>query len=392
MTDKSNNHLADPSISEPNEESGEPQHHFGADLQVGGKKTQRRGSFSSSFSPRAVVLPPSPKTKEAPSEPSEAEASPVETERTDQTEQVEQVEQTEPEVVAAVDPVFESQRLFLLLATMLPLGLFAFWPSFKLMSREWYYNLDYGHGFFVIPLIAVFLYLRLDTYPGTQRRLAWIGLAPILLSCGMRFYAVSQYFDAIDQWAILFWTLGVVWLFYGNRVFYWACPSLLFMIFMFPLPFRFEVLLRNRLQEFAAKFAAMLLTLLGETAVPIKNTIRMSTMELDVAAACSGIRFLVSIMAIAFAAILLMRRPWWQNLCVFLLAPPLALFVNAVRIAMTGILLTHFSDLVRWYAPKANNISVVADEISGIVMIFVAFGMFFALTWFLGKVFQRVEI
>jgi len=152
------------------------------------------------------------------------------------------------------------------------------------------------------------------------------------------------------------------------------------------------VLLRNRLQEFAAQFAAGILQMLGETAVPIKNTIQLSNMELGVEAACSGIRFLVSILAIAFAAILLMRRPWWQNLCVFLLAPPLALFVNAMRIALTGYLLLHFSDAVRWFAPNSTNISATADEFSGIVMIFVAFGIFFASIWYLGKVFRKVDL
>ena len=336
----------------------------------------RRGGFSKSFTPRTAVSS-LPKTEDSQPEPPEPKPAPVEERR---------------EVVATIDPVFERQRLFVLLATMIPLGLFAYWPAFRQMSREWYYNLDYGHGFFVIPLIALFLYLRLETYPGTQRRLTWIGLVLVFFSCGMRYFAAAQYFDAIEQWSILFWTLGIVWMFYGTRVFYWACPSLLFMVFMFPLPYRFEVFLRNRLQEFAAKFASQLLVLLGEPAVPIRNTIRLSTIELDVAAACSGIRFLVSIMAIAFATILLMRRPWWQNLCIFLLAPPLALFVNAVRIVMAGILLVHFSDTVAWFAPAGKDLGVVADEIAGIVMIFAAFGMFFAFIWFLGKVFRRIEL
>ena len=364
-----------PPTSEPGGESVDPAHRFAGDLPVSRKKVGKRGSFSSSFPPRAESLL-APETAGPP--PGGAGSSPGPT-------------VAKPAAACVIDPVFERQRLLVLLAVMVPLALFAFWPSLNQMVRVWHVNLDYGHGFFVIPLIALFLYLRLDTYPGTQRRLAWIGLVPILLSCAMRYYAVNQRFDAIEQWALLFWALGIVWLFYGTRVFYWACPSLLFMVFMFPLPFRFEVILRHRLQEFAAKFASQLLVFLGEPAIPIRNTIRMTTIELDVAAACSGIRFLVSIMAIAFAAILLMRRQWWQNLCVFLLVPPLALFVNAIRIAMTGILLEHYKPLVQWFAPQ-KNVDAAADAFSGIVAIFVAFGMFFAFIWFLGKVFRRVEI
>ena len=401
MTDNNQNHPSDPSSFGPSGDPNGSKHRFEGDTPRGEKKDVRRGSFSS-FTPRrdreasfsrkaeqpaaahSVSSPapasPSPLPSVAPpSPPSEIPPAPAPT-------------LTARPVTVVFDSVFERQRLFFLLAVMLPLGLFAFWPAFSQMVREWRYNLDYSHGFFVLPLIALFLYLRMDSYPGTQRRLEWIGLIPILISCVMRLGAVRQSFDAVDQWSILFWALGVVWLFYGSRVFYWAAPSLLFMVFMFPLPYSIEVILRNRLQAFAAKFAAGILQLLGETAIPIRNTIHLSTMELGVEAACSGIRFLVSILAIAFAAILLMRRPWWQNLCVFLLVPPLALFVNAMRIALTGILLLHFSETVKWFAPNSTNISTTADEFSGIVMIFVAFGMFFAVIWYLGKVFRKIDL
>ncbi len=360
---------------EPNEQH----HRFDGDIPVGPKKDAKRGSFSSSYSPRKE---PSriPEKNDAPRTEPTSTASPVPAIPYE-------IAQKTP-----LDPVFERNRLLLLLAVMIPLGLFAYWNTLCGMAHIWYTNIDYGHGFFVLPLVALFLYLRWDTYPGTTKRLAWIGLVPIIVCCVMRWQAARQYFDAIEQWSILFWIIGIVWFFYGTRVFWWSLPSLLFMVFMFPLPFRYEIALKNQLQAFAAKFATALLQLIGEPAVALTNTVRLSTMELEVANACSGVRFLVSVLAIAFAAVLLMRRPWWQNICVIALAVPLALFVNAARIAMTGILLQHHSELVRRFAPNAPNISVVADEFSGIVMIFVAFGLFFAFLWYLGKVFRKVEI
>lgn len=377
MADNNKNQFDGPSTPGSGEPNEHP-HRFGADNSAGPKKETKRGSFSSSYSPRKEQ-PRSPEKSDVPrTEPavaSSAPAVPYEVARKTPT-----------------DPIFERNRLLLLLAVMIPLGLFAYWNTLCSLVHTWYTNIDYGHGFAVLPLIALFLYLRLDTYPGTTKRLAWIGLVLVALSCLMRWRASIQYLDAVEQWSILFWVLGIVWFFYGTRVFWWSLPSLLFMVFMFPLPFRFEIYLKNTLQAFAAKFAAGLLQLIGEPAVPLANTIRLSTMELEVAHACSGIRFLMSILAIAFAAILLMRRPWWQNVCVIALAVPLALFVNAARIAMTGILLQHHSELVRRFAPNASNLSVVADEFSGLVMIFVAVGLFFAFLWYLGKVFREVEI
>jgi exosortase/archaeosortase family protein len=161
---------------------------------------------------------------------------------------------------------------------------------------------------------------------------------------------------------------------------------------MFQLPWRIDVLMKNHLQYFAAHFAAAILQTLGETAVPIKNTIRLSTMELGVEAACSGLRFLMSVFAIAFATALLLRRPWWQNIVIFVIAAPLALFVNAVRIAITGILLVHHHDMVARWTAEGQSVGVVADSIAGKIAIALALGLFALFVWYLGKVFKRVEI
>jgi len=192
--------------------------------------------------------------------------------------------------------------------------------------------------------------------------------------------------------AIWFWILGVVWFFYGWRVFLWALPSLFFLIFMFQLPWTIDTFMRRELQLFAAQFAAVLLQMIGVAAIPITNTIRLSTTELGVEAACSGLRFLMSIFAIAFATVLLMRRPWWQNILILAIAAPLALFVNAVRIAITGVLLEYHYDKVAAWAAEGQSVGVVADDFAGKITIVFALGLFALFVWYLGKVFRRVEI
>jgi exosortase/archaeosortase family protein len=161
---------------------------------------------------------------------------------------------------------------------------------------------------------------------------------------------------------------------------------------MFQLPWNVDVLMKNQLQLFAAQFAATILQIVGVTAVPIKNTIRLSTMELGIEQACSGLRFLMSVFAIAFAAMLLLRRPWWQNILIFAAAAPLALFVNAVRIAIAGILLENHYEMVAAWTAEGENVGVVADAFAGKIAIVLALGLFALFVWYLGKIFKRVEI
>jgi exosortase len=295
-------------------------------------------------------------------------------------------------VLLPVDAAFERTRLLLTVLVGVPLCIWASLPAWHEITYSWLNTLDYGHGLFVVPLTAYFLYARRATYPGTRYSPDWLGLFPLVVYAIMRYVAGLQNFDAIEQVSIFFWILSLVWFLYGTKAFLWALPSLGFLIFMFQLPYTFEVLMRNHLQAFAAQFAAVLLQLIGEPAIPIKNTIRLSTMELGVEAACSGIRFLISILAIAFATVLLIRRPWWQNTLIVLFAVPLALFVNASRIALTGVLILYCSPFIERMTKEEQNPNVVADEFSGLVLIFVALALFGVFVWYLGKTFRRVTI
>ena len=402
MTENQTNQYSEPEGSDNLPEDGD--HRPESRHVSGNRKKKKRGHFGSEgFAPRRdIPLPPQPRSGTPDVPPAAMQTVPkhsfgVEGHRPTGSKhptQAPPVRRSVPVVTVRfpIDAPFERFRLIFLAAIMVPLCIWASYPSWGSMVYEWYYTDDYSHGFLVIPATLLFLYLRRDSYPGTSYKLDWVGLFPIFLYGVLRIFAGLRYIDFLDSVAIFFWILSIVWFFYGWRVFLWALPSLCFLVFMFQLPWRIDVLMRNQLQFFAAQFAAVLLQLVGEAAVPIKNTIRLSTTELGVEAACSGLRFLMSVFAIAFATVLLMRRPWWQNILILAIAAPLALFVNAVRIAITGILLEHFYGIVSAWTREGQNIGAVADGIAGKIAIVLALGLFALFVWYLGKVFRRVEI
>ncbi|MDR2761299.1 MAG: exosortase/archaeosortase family protein [Planctomycetaceae bacterium] len=321
----------------------------------------------------------------------------MQTMHTIQTKTQSQVESPKPSASAfkkyllPIDVKFETLRLGLLLLLVLPLTIYSYYMALEQIVYSWINNVDYSHGFFVVPLVILFLYSRLDSYPGTRYRLCWLGLIPIVFCLVMRYFFSLIYADALEEWSLFFWVIGIVWFFYGTRAFLWALPSLCFLIFMFQLPYSIDVLMKHHLQLYAARFAAILLQILGEPAIAINNIIRVKGEILSVEAACSGIRFLISVFAIAAAAALFMRKPWWQNLIVMLIAAPLAMFVNALRITMTGILLIHHRAALAQIVPK-ERVNAFADEIAGYTMIVVVAVTFLCLLIFMDKVFKRVNI
>lgn len=298
----------------------------------------------------------------------------------------------EKAVATYFDPVYEKMRLIFVGILLVPVLLLCYsHASFKIVETWWNID-DYSHGFLIIPLVIYFLWIRLDTYPGTYKKIEWFGLIPLLMGCLARYVGSIFYMDALEQWSILLWILGVVWLMYGTRVFIWALPSLSFLIFLFPYPYRIEMLARQKLQEFAAEFGVFLLQAFGQSAINIKTTIHLGVHEIGVEGACSGIRFLISFFAISIGTMLFLRRPWWQNLCIFLGTIPIALFVNAMRITMTTLLIVHFSHWIEPLVTEGSTVGKVADQFAGYVAIGLAFLIFGVFIYYLTRVFRKVNL
>jgi hypothetical protein len=56
-----------------------------------------------------------------------------------------------------IDSQFEWLRLSLLLFLILPLTIYSYYPAIKQIVYNWTNNVDYSHGFFVIPLVGLFI-------------------------------------------------------------------------------------------------------------------------------------------------------------------------------------------------------------------------------------------
>lgn len=258
----------------------------------------------------------------------------------------------------------------------------AYWPTLAGLLSAWDREPDYSHGYFVVPLALFFLYARRDTFPGVRSGLAWPGLALIALSIGIRMFGARYYVDAIDGWSILIWVAGVVWLLGGWRVLWWSAPSIAFLWFMIPLPWRVERWLSLPLQRIATKISCAGLQCFGQPAIAEGNTILIGDFQLEVEQACSGLRIFVGIVALAFAYIVLVKRPWWERALLLVSVVPIALVANSTRIIATGL-------LNQWVSGEAAH--KFTHDVSGYVMIPFAAGLFALVLWYLSNVLREVK-
>ena len=175
----------------------------------------------------------------------------------------------------------------------------------------------------------------------------------------------------------------MVWLFAGWRVLWWSLPSIMFLWFMVPLPFRFERALSLPLQGVATKLSCWILQFLGQPALAERHIILLGDNRLEVEQACSGLRIFVGILALAFAYVIVVRRSWWERALLLASAIPIALLANASRIVATGLLYQYASgEAARKFAHDA----------AGWVMILFAAGLFALVLWYLCRLVREVEM
>lgn len=216
--------------------------------------------------------------------------------------------------------------------------LWAFGSTLTELVRQWSSNPQHSHGY-LVPLFAVaLLYLRREYFHPEQWTASAWGVLPLL--AGLLAWMAGTHFHLswIEGVSLLPCLAGVVLLMGGRQAWNWTWPSIAFLGFMVPLPYRAAIALTDPLQRVATLASTFALQTLGLPAVAEGNVILLSEVELGVVEACSGLRMLVIFFALAASVALVVRRPLWEKAVVLASAMPIAIIVNVTRITATGVL------------------------------------------------------
>jgi exosortase len=214
----------------------------------------------------------------------------------------------------------------------------AFGETIAELTRRWSHDPQYSHGY-LVPLFAlVLLYLRRENMNRAEWTPGWWGMLPLV--GGLAAWVVGSYFHLswVEAISLLPCVAGLVLLVGGRAAWNWAWPSIAFLAFMVPLPYRAAVALTDPLQQLATILSTFALQTLGMPAVSEGNVILLSEVELGIVEACSGLRMLVIFFALAVAVALLINRPRWEKALLVASAAPIALAANVARITATGML------------------------------------------------------
>jgi exosortase len=257
-----------------------------------------------------------------------------------------------------------------------PLLLWAYWDSLGVLADKWANDSQYEHGYLVVPFALVLLWLRRERLANVALRPSWWGVPLLAVGALLHAGGAYTYFDWLAM-ASLVPTLGGLCLLLGGwGAFRWAWPAIAFLGFMFPLPYRLEVMLAYPLQRLATLGSTYALQTLGFTAVAEGCVIKMEDMDLNVIQACSGLSMLLTFFALATGVVLVTKRRALDNALIVLSALPIALVANMVRITATGVLNVTAGKEVG---------DLVFHDLAGWLMMPLALGMLWAELWLLSR-------
>jgi exosortase len=227
-------------------------------------------------------------------------------------------------------------RIPLLLILFLVAGLYS--SVIPDMALEWYRDDNYSHGFLVPIIAAYFLYRNREEVQHLAVAPSNLGLPVILLALLLLIVATlcTEYYTLRSSLVVLL--AGLVLYLFGTGIFRKVSFSILFLIFMVPLPKLLYNTISLPLKLFVSKVAVGFMQLIGMTVVREGNIIMLPNSTLEVVGACSGIRSLLSLLTLSTAYAFLLPATPLKRLLIILSAVPLAIIMNAVRVVETGIL------------------------------------------------------
>ncbi len=249
------------------------------------------------------------------------------------------------------------------------------------MGSDWNNNPDYSHGFLVPFLSLFFIWERWKVLTDeTPSPSTWgIGLLSLgLISLVIGLVGAELYVQRMSLIVVL---SGIVLLILGWKYLWLLSLPIGFLVFMIPLPAIVVNTIAFPLQLFAAQTASFCLFSLGIPVLREGNLIMLASTTLEVAEACSGLRSLLSLLALGTVYGYFSQNVMWKRWALVILSVPIAIVANAARVSGTGILAHYFG---------AEAAEGFYHTFEGWLVFVVAFVLLFICGLILGKIGRQV--
>lgn len=236
-----------------------------------------------------------------------------------------------------------SSQTFWMVAVAFGAVLFCFWPLIprEIISRWTDMEGYYAHGF-LIPLCAGYLiWEKWDRIKDTPVKPQWWALLLIVPVLYMALAASRCIMPTLLSGLLVATLLLAVLFVAGARWMASLAAPIGFLLMGLPV---FDKVIDRAtlpLQLISSKIAFYFMKIIGLNPYrgedPTIMYVPNFAQQLQVAAACSGMKTTIAIFAAVIFFILIARLSWWKNLILFAMALPMSMIINGLRIGLIGL-------------------------------------------------------
>jgi exosortase len=252
---------------------------------------------------------------------------------------------------------------------------------------------DWSHAY-LVPLIAGYIvWSRREALAQMTPTAFWPGLAPLTLGVVCYFFFIAGISNHMLQGFSLVLTIfGITLLLLGPRMMQALFVPIGYLLFGVTIAEMIMLKVTYQLQIMASQGSYVLLNIIGplfgsdqtEIAGNTLTIYRISdgaALPLNVAEACSGMRMLVGFFALGVAVAIVSCRQWWQRVALVMLAAPVAVLTNVLRVTTLGVASLYNQDLAMGDA----------HMFIGVLWLIPGFLLFMGITWALNRMVDQPE-
>lgn len=216
--------------------------------------------------------------------------------------------------------------------------IFVFRDAIYNLFERWYAQEELSHSYF-IPLISGWLiWSNRQNIQKSIGQPSMLGIALSVMAALMLLVGQLTHAFIIQQVGIVVTIAALIAGFGGRSLLLICAVPVIYLLFAVPPPFWAITNLSWNFQRMSSELGVMMIEMMNIPVYLSGNIIDLGVYKLAVAEACSGLRYLFPFLSLGFLAAYLFKAPLWQRAIVFLSTIPITIFMNSLRIAITGAL------------------------------------------------------
>src|SRR5882724_2322441 len=232
--------------------------------------------------------------------------------------------------------------LYSLLAVAVVAAVVPFTKVLGEIFNVWNLSPEYSHGIIIPVLSAVLIWRQREELRRLPFTGSWLGIVLIAAGLALRVFGEATTLKTVEHYAFLLVIWGLILALTGPVIFRRLWMPLLMLLFAIPLPSLFNNALSLQLKFLSSQLGVAVIRAAGVSVLLEGNIIDLGSYKLEVAEACSGLRYLLPLMTLAFVVAYLYRGPMWKRTVIFLSSIPITVVMNSLRIGLIGITVDHW--------------------------------------------------